>query len=509
MERDQVSDEDQTMHQVQASDEDHSLKQQAMSVVQTKRSIVEKDPYRQTYHVMPPVGLLNDPNGVIQWQGVYHLFYQWMPFKTGHGAKFWGHYTSTDLLTWKPEPIALAPSSWYDKSGCYSGSAVVHNDVMYLFYTGNVKDADGNRRTYQCMATSTDGIHFKKQGVVAHLPPGYTPHFRDPKVWRHDDRWLMVVGAQSTQLQGQVVLFESFDLYEWSFIGPLAGSGMPPLGEFGYMWECPDLFHLDGQDILIMSPQGMEPEGDDYHNLHQAGYVAGRLDYDSGCFTHGAFHMLDHGFDFYAPQTTVDNQGRRILIAWMNMWESDMPTKEHGWAGAMTLPRVLEWNNDRLITKPLPELERLRHNEVKHRDVQVYDQLRLEGVSGRCIELDMCVQMEKDAQFGLKLGMNEELHEETYLRYDAGTGKLTLDRNRSGQGEGGERHVAVALQEQVLNLHMYVDTSSVEIFINGGEQVMTARIFPGNNAQDIRFYANGQVKILELAKWDLKPAIVF
>lgn len=130
---------------------------------------------------MPPVGLLNDPNGLIQWKGIYHVFYQWQPFKTGHGAKFWGHYTSTDLVNWQHEEAALAPSDWFDQNGCYSGSAFIDNGQMHVMYTGNVRDEQGNRETYQCLAVSEDGIHFQKKGVVATLPEGFTAHFRDPR----------------------------------------------------------------------------------------------------------------------------------------------------------------------------------------------------------------------------------------------------------------------------------------------------------------------------------------
>lgn len=128
-----------------------------------KEHIAASDPYRQHFHIMPPVGLLNDPNGVVYWKGVYHLFFQWQPFQTGHGAKFWGHYTTRDFVNWKREEIALAPSDWFDKNGCYSGSAVVKDDRLYLFYTGNVRDQDGNRETYQCLAVSDDGLTFEKK----------------------------------------------------------------------------------------------------------------------------------------------------------------------------------------------------------------------------------------------------------------------------------------------------------------------------------------------------------
>lgn len=162
----------------------HELIEKANQEVERNREMVESDPYRLRFHLMPPVGLLNDPNGFIQFKGVYHLFYQWNPFETAHGAKFWGHYTSKDFINWEHQPIALAPSEWYEKNGCYSGSAIENDGKMVLFYTGNVKDENGDRETYQCMAVSQDGITFEKKGPVIYLPEGYTAHFRDPKVWK-------------------------------------------------------------------------------------------------------------------------------------------------------------------------------------------------------------------------------------------------------------------------------------------------------------------------------------
>src|SRR5699024_814478 len=154
----------------------------ALETVEKQQETVSADLYRPTYHIAPPTGLLNDPNGWIQWKGTYHLFYQWMPFKTGHGAKFWNHVTSKNLIDWKQEEMALTPSDWFDKDGCYSGSSIEHEGKLKLFYTGNVKDND-ERATYQCLAVSEDGIHFEKKGVLIELPEGFTTHFRDPKVW--------------------------------------------------------------------------------------------------------------------------------------------------------------------------------------------------------------------------------------------------------------------------------------------------------------------------------------
>lgn len=151
---------------------DAALRQKVADRIRNYEHLVKKDVYRQHFHLMPPVGLLNDPNGLIQWKGIYHVFYQWQPFKTGHGAKFWGHYTSTDLVNWQHEEAALAPSDWFDQNGCYSGSAFINDGQMHVMYTGNVRDEQGNRETYQCLAVSEDGIHFHKKVSWQHCRKG-------------------------------------------------------------------------------------------------------------------------------------------------------------------------------------------------------------------------------------------------------------------------------------------------------------------------------------------------
>lgn len=167
--------------------------------VQTKKM---KDPYRLTFHLTPPVGLMNDPNGLVYFKDKYHVFFQWNPFGTKHTFKAWGHFSSEDFIQWEEHPPALVPSEWYEKDGCYSGSALTHQGKLYLFYTGNVRTNNGGRESYQCLAVSEDGIHFEKQGPVIELPKGYTSDFRDPKVWREKDRWYLVVGAQTESLEG-------------------------------------------------------------------------------------------------------------------------------------------------------------------------------------------------------------------------------------------------------------------------------------------------------------------
>ncbi|WP_059171709.1 sucrose-6-phosphate hydrolase [Bacillus sp. FJAT-27445] len=471
------------------------LVQKVYDEIEKHKAQVQTDPYRLHYHLMPQVGLLNDPNGLIQYKGTYHVFYQWNPFDTAHGAKFWGHYSSRDMVHWREEPIALAPSEWYERNGCYSGSAVELEGKLYLFYTGNVKLDDGTRETYQCLAVSSDGVQFEKLGPILKLPDGYTAHFRDPKVWWKHGRWHMVIGAQTLDGKGTAVLFTSDNLCNWKETGPIAGEGMNGLTDFGYMWECPDIIHLDGKDILLVSPQGLEPSGHSYQNLFQSGYFMGRLDYEEGCFRHGPFTELDRGFDFYAPQTFVDKGGRTILYAWMGITdetEAFQPTLANRWVHALTIPRELKVHGEKVYQRPVDELAILRKDRIEYKNVRLTGALsQLDGVEGRSVELLLDFPKAKNGGFRIRFRNEAELF------YDEDKQAITLRRRNFKTGEPETRTCHVTALSQ---LRVFMDHSSLEIFINEGEEVFTARYFPRPADETISFFGTAE---FHLIKWNI------
>ncbi|GIO23481.1 sucrose-6-phosphate hydrolase [Oceanobacillus sp. J11TS1] len=480
----------------------NELKKRALKKVVDRKEIVARDPYRLHFHIMPPVGLLNDPNGFVFYKGQYHMFYQWNPFQTEHGAKFWGHVISEDLVHWKEAQIALAPDQWYDKNGCYSGSAVVFRETLYVFYTGNVKNEQGDRESYQCLAVSKDGIHFEKRGPVIHVPTGYTAHFRDPKVFEKNGRWYMVLGAQTEGMQGEVVLYMSTDLENWSFQGTLAGSGRHGLVDFGYMWECPDLFELGGKDILLACPQGLPPEGFQFNNTFQSGYISGKVDYETVSFQHDAFVELDRGFDFYAPQTTLGASGRRILVGWMGNAEEEgtiQPTVQHEWIHALTVPRELEWKDSKLLQRPIAELQLLREDEIQYSDVAVREKaVMLPRVNSQVFELVIEVEDFDATVLSVELGGKTSFH------YNANTKVCTLKRGKFSSEGIESRHCVL---ENLDSIQILKDTSSVEIFINNGEEVFTSRVFDKLEADQVRFTSEDGCVMLHVRKWNLKRVI--
>ncbi|KIL43037.1 sucrose-6-phosphate hydrolase [Jeotgalibacillus campisalis] len=470
---------------------DKELRKQAYEAVERETIKVQEDTFFPGFHLAPPTGLLNDPNGWIQWKGIYHLFFQWMPFKTGHGAKFWGHFSSENLTDWTLEPIALTPGDWYDKNGCYSGSAIIDDNKMKLFYTGNVKDEHGQRESYQCLAESADGITFTKKGVQVELPEVYTPHFRDPKVWKHGGRWYMVIGAQTKDEKGAVALLESTDLTEWTNRGTISHANHSPLTNFGYMWECPDVFQLDGKEILLFSPQGLEADGIQFNNTYQSGYVIGELDYEAASFDHGTFKEIDHGFEFYAPQTTEDEKGRRILFGWMGVpdqQEFEQPTIQNGWVHQMTLPRELRLVDGCLHQLPLPEMKDLRTEKTY--DGPVKD--RYAGFIARTVEVQLKGRVKRLELFG-----------NMTLTYEPDKRLLTLERPNYANGKPEAR--SSILSADLYSLQLYIDHSSLEIFANDGESVFTSRMFAKPENHSLYVEVDGSV---EMSIWTLKNKTV-
>lgn len=446
-----------------------------------------QDSHYPRWHLAPPTGLLNDPNGFIHINGRYHLFYQWNALGCQHLHKCWGHWSSADLVHWQHEPIALMPDEEYDRTGCYSGSAVDNNGALTLCYTGNVKFADGSRTAWQCLAVQNVDGGFDKLGPVIPLPGGYTGHVRDPKVWKHQESWYMVLGAQDSALRGKVLLLRSDDLHTWHNLGEIAGSGLGGLGEAGYMWECPDMFVLGNKTWLICCPQGIAREEKRFLNTHCAAYLSGELDYQRAQFTHGAFSELDAGFEFYAPQTTEDASGRRLLVGWMGVpggEEMRQPTVAAGWIHQMTCLRELSVHNDRLYQRPVAELQALRGEE--HRYQGSADQAP--APDAQSLELIVKSQGELTLDFAGTLVLHWQADE------------LRLARRSLETGEWQYRYWTGAAH----TLQILCDRSSVEIFINDGEGVMSSRYFPAHPA---RLTFSGQAE-LQASYWSLRPCMV-
>ncbi|MCD2493571.1 glycoside hydrolase family 32 protein [Lacrimispora sp. NSJ-141] len=435
----------------------------------------EEDPYRLKFHLMPPAGWLNDPNGLCQSRGLYHVFFQYSPFDVNGGLKTWGHYTSRDLLCWNYEGVPLLPDSPYDCHGVYSGSALAEGDGMLkIFYTGNVKHEGAydyineGREANTIYCTSEDGHTFGYKRCVLtgeNYPEDYTCHIRDPKVWKQDGSYYMVLGGRKKgeKERGAILLYRSEDGLHWSFYREMSTEA-----PFGYMWECPDMFCTDGKWVLSVSPQGLPREKFRFQNIYQAGYFligSGKM---PNVLLPEQFEEWDMGFDFYAPQTFEDEKGRRLLIGWIGMPDSSQeygnPTTDFGWQHALTVPRQVTAGKGRLLQMPAEELKSLRGREKTPEDG------KWTLASGTAFDMEITDIGSQPFWLALSKGLE--------LRFSDGVFQMVFLDNETGRKMGAGRIIRQARIPELEKLRILVDTSVLELYLNNGEYVFTTRYYP-------------------------------
>lgn len=455
--------------------------------------------YSVHYHLRAPYGLINDPNGLVYFKNQYHVFFQWNPENTTHANKTWGHAVSDNLIEWTYLRPALEPTDWFDKDGCYSGSGFEKDGKLYLFYTGNVRNASGERESYQCLAVSEDGIHFEKKGPLFEHPANYTAHLRDPKIWQENDEYWMILGAQTEELKGTALVYRSQDLLTWS----LAGEFMDALPDFGYMWECPDVLKIGNKDVFVFSPQGIEAEGDMYHNVFQSGYVLG--EFQNGKFVPDTeeFIEMDRGFEFYAPQSFVDDHGRTIVFGWMGAMEPEVeaavPTVKDNWIHHLTLPREIKREGDRLLQQPVKELKALRAQSFD----MMNDLDQKEHITLTTPEQEIeCRWNDAPASFIW------HLRDEVTVIYDATDTRVTVERTNWLTGKRETR--SVQLRQTLETAQLFLEDSSMEIYLNQGAEVFSLRYFNEKRTDTWTWNESSWKKHLDqLSVHELKPTIDF
>lgn len=442
------------------------------------------------YHIAPPDGWLNDPNGLCQMDGVYHFYFQYTPDDAKGGLKYWGHYQSTDLIHWTFTGAVLSPDCSFDKDGVYSGSALVEDGKIYLYYTGNVKEEGDHdyirsgRGANTVLVETKDGHTMgEKQCLMSNedYPKDVTCHVRDPKVFVQGEHYYMVQGARTKEDKGVILLFESSDKIHWRYHNRIQSQE-----PFGYMWECPDLFLLDDVNILSLSPQGLSKEECRFQNQYQSGYFIVEGDYTAEKkYSLLSFREWDMGFDFYAPQTFQDEKGRRILVGWAGMIDCEEEYDNHitvkaGWQHMFTLPRKLTLENNIVYQQPVEELKQLRGKEETIIDTEfscsMTSELLLEDIESNSLKM----------QIGSGL----------FLRFDTAS-KIFSMSFEDAMGSG--RKVRKAKLDTLKNLHIFIDRSIIEIFINDGLFVFTSRFYTKDKELEVKIInLPGSIK-----KWDL------
>ena len=383
-----------------------------------------------------------------------------------------------------------------------------------LMYTSvnQEKLEDGTVRDIQTQAVAVgDGKDYEKYDknpvlTAKDLPKGASKvDFRDPKIWKgNDGNFYCVIGSRPADGSGQILLYRSKNGFEWEFVSILAKNQ----NRYGKMWECPDFFELDGKYVLLTSPQDMLPEGLEFHNGNGTLCIIGELDPETHTLKEQFCQGVDYGIDYYAMQTLLAPDGRRIMIAWMQNWDTlAYRCNDSGWFAQMSLPRELSVKNGRLYQVPIRELNAMRANKVEYNNVVIKDtRLTLDQIEGRTVDLELVIRpADKDnlyKKFEFCFAENEKYHSTLCFRPDESV--LKIDRKFSGS-ERALVHQSSCLvngDSNELKLRVILDKFSVEVFINDGEQVMSAVILTKQEAKGISFFADGAAK-LDIVKYDL------
>jgi beta-fructofuranosidase len=440
------------------------------------------DPLRPQFHLLPARNWMNDPDGPIFFNGRYHMFFQYNPNAAVWGNMHWAHAVSQDMLHWQHLPVALAPTpDGPDADGCFTGSAILHDGVPTLLYTGvrsvspgeaTLRDGQHNFLETQCLATSRDAHlrTWQKHATQVLLPPRdpKLTGFRDPCLWQdsHDkDFWYMGVGSGQRGIGGQVLLYRSSDLLTWEYLHPLAqgesaSGNHPDPVDAGDMWECPDFFPLNGKHALLYSTQ------------RKVFWEVGEYDAKEHRFHPQERGLLDHGA-FYAPKSQLDAQGRRILWGWIPETRPESEYSAAGWAGCMSLPRVLAINeNNELTMSVVPEAVALETTRQKWNPAERRSPARPRKDSGTS-ELsipDACAKIElvfSDKPF--RVAFNDGASDILQISYDPSINGRELQINSA----------SAALALRPANDHrlaIYLDASIIECFADD-TLALTTRVY--------------------------------
>ncbi|HNT54246.1 MAG TPA: glycoside hydrolase family 32 protein [Anaerolineaceae bacterium] len=464
-----------------------TLRRQLRQVRQSAR--VRRDPLRPGWHFAPRLNWLNDPNGLIYWQDHYHLFYQHNPLEPTWGNIHWGHAISNDLLHWTHLPIALAPDpAGADAGGCFSGCAVAHHGAVNLLYTGVYPEV-------QCLATSSD-IDLRRwqkhpEPIISAPPEGLSgTGFRDPCVWREGAEWRLALGSGIAGVGGAVLLYRSRDLLVWDYLGILY-QGDAQIHEpvwTGTMWECPAFFPLGDRWVLIISASAVEGG---LHTLYYTG------DYrENRFFPDHPPRLLDYGAGgcYYAPQTFLDSQNRRVIIGWLRESRSAAEQSQAGWSGALSLPWVLMLDpTGELRCRPWEAVVSLR--KTRETLTGRPGTSRIQGAS-----LELLIRVDETAPVWSGAILLADAQVQARIGYDPTQKAVTLDCQPGG---GLLSTIPVPPAEAAagsLTLRVFIDGSIIEIF-PGNSLPASARFYPQNpRALQVQCVGGAQVDV-----WQLQP----
>ncbi|MDO5054756.1 MAG: glycoside hydrolase family 32 protein [Pasteurella oralis] len=433
-------------------------------LAQIRQQVLSDNEFRPTYHLAPDTGLLNDPNGLIFDGENYHIFYQWFPYAALHGMKHWQHVITADFQHFRyAEP--LIPDQLFESHGCYSGGAILWQDQIIAFYTGNTRNEQQQRIPHQNIAIfSKSGKLLEKRCLLNQAPVGYSEHVRDPKPFiSTEGKIRFILGAQRQNGTGTALLYEMPDLDSTpQLLGELTLTQFNNQGVF--MWECPDLFQLADKSVFIWSPQGKPREEHHFQNNYHATYALGVL--QDKTFHTEHIDELDYGFDFYAPQSVY--QGKGIFYGWVGLPDLTYPTDRYQWHSMLSLPRQLTLQQGKLYQKPIAQLYAQLHpiQQFSIQEAQIIDRL----------DTAYLTFTPQNQNFTMTFFSNSAQHQ---LVISYHNGLFSLDRTQTKQTAlmqefGTLRHCEIT---ELYKVEIFFDRSIVEIFLNDGEKAMTSRFF--------------------------------
>jgi len=486
-----------------------------------KNEEVYQEKYRPQFHYTPEANWLNDPNGMVYYNGEYHLFYQYYPNAAVWGPMHWGHAISRDLVHWEHMPIALYPD---DLGYIFSGSAVIDENntsgfgenamvAIFTYHDPVVEESGGNTFQTQAIAYSLDaGRSFVKYEGNPVLPNPGIADFRDPKVFYHTQtaRWIMILAAHD-----RVMLYSSANLKEWTFESEF---GMEVSVE-GNVWECPDLFPLTVEEtgtqkwVMLVS---VNPGGPNVGSATQ--YFVGEFDGHQFVNEGSALQWLDLGRDDYAGVTWSNippEDGRRLFIGWMSNWlyADRVPTET--WRGGMTIPReltlVADGSGYLLVSKPIAELQTLRGEIQKIEDISSVSgeqEIPIGDINLNQSELILDLQIGSSAVDSFGIILENELNERLVISYSVNSGQFLLDRSMAGTNDFAEEFSGSAVAPYSIGdevrLHLFVDAASVELFVDDGQLVITDLVFPTNNFNQLKLFSTaGDIQLTSIELYGL------
>jgi len=421
--------------------------------------------WRLGYHIQPSTGLLNDPNGFSYFNSQWHLFYQSFPFGPVHGLKNWTHLTSDDLVHWQDHGPLLLPGDKQDSHGAYSGSAIPVEDKLFLMYTGNVRDQNWVRHPKQDGAWMDAKNKLTKISTPLIEEPrvGFTDHFRDPQILKHDGKYYCLIGARKTDDTGHVLVYQADTVTgPWQYKTELKFTNQ----KMGYMVECPNLVFVDGQPVLIFCPQGISQDVLKYQNVYPNTYIVGKdFDWENFEFIEPSeIKNLDEGFDVYATEGFNTPDGRALAISWIGLPDTTYPSDIEGWANCYSLVKELRLEDNELYQLPVVENDQLVKDEITTSEITPQ------------AKISMSVFANKRGQVSLKTDDGEELQ----IQLDATNGKILVNRTNAGVAVavdyGTVREANVG--QGAITAELYFDNTVFELYINGGKKVITGRVFP-------------------------------